>query len=163
MDIEKSYNDFWELVKDDDTFGKGMGASMESLQTFINYVHNYQATINDAGAGCSTYVLNEYFANVTSYDPDVNYLGKLKRLFKYTPSTEIKEADFTFYDYGNVERVPYMETFLNATRIGMYIDDAHDWMVMDEVNRLIKKYKHKIITFDTDKDIQGRYGLMILK
>ena len=154
----------------------GMASSLESMIAFANLVENPNATILNAGAGASSWVLRKIFKNVICTDPDAEYLEVVKNICStnniYTDNfivglDNVPVCDYTYYDYGNAVRMPCLELGLNKTKILAYVDDTDDRecciyerkFTYDLANKLgyhIEDCKEAI-------DEYGRWGVIIKK
>jgi hypothetical protein len=114
----------------------GMAASLESLVCFANAVAGPGATVLNAGAGASSWVLRKLFPRVVCTDPDPAYLHFVADLCgRHGLSTEVfvhplrvcPAAAFTFYDYGHWDvRWPMLAVAWERTEVAMYVDDTDD-------------------------------------
>ena len=120
----------------------GCAASFESLLAFRNEVLKcgfQNPSILDAGAGASSCLLRLWFTNVTTCDPDPDYMGQVqeanRRLRSETKVASLKDDryvvgysrekfDATFYDWGSgPQRLEHFDDAIQSSKL-VYFDDA---------------------------------------
>jgi hypothetical protein len=155
-----------------------MASSLESLVAFANRVENPEnSVILDAGAGASSWMLRSMFPHVVSTDPDAEYLDVVRKVCAaanlntegFIPLLENVHCttDYTYYDYGNSERVPNMELAIGMTLKLIYLDDTDDRpdCAKDRayIYSLAAKLGLKIEDCREANDQYGRWGVIITK
>lgn len=140
-----------------------MASSMESCVHFASLIGENDTLLN-AGAGASSWMFRKLVKNVTCTDPDKGYLDAVKQVVggdNYIHGIDsCPEVDFVYWDYGNSERVPFLEKGYSLARKAMYVDDCHDVQVADFVYQLAKKTGSKV-SDRVGLDGYGRFGLVI--
>jgi hypothetical protein len=155
-----------------------MASSLESCIEFAKIVKDKNALILNAGAGASSWVLRKIFPNVICTDPDPSYLEVVKNIcqigglntenFTTIPSGETPlpfRVDYCYYDYGNIERMPFLQKHIEATKIALYIDDSDDRPECSEYrNFVITNFgKYNLSDCREAKDQYGRWGIILKK
>jgi len=144
----------------------GMASSYESCMAFYEYIKDKNSSLLDAGAGVSTWMFRKLLKNVTSTDPDKDYLKVVKDIvggdLYITGIENCSEYDYVYWDYGNWQRIPTMHIGLNKCKKGMYIDDCHDREVLEYATKLAESNNCKIIQTNS-LDNYGRYGIILEK
>jgi hypothetical protein len=121
-----------------DGLPNGTAASLEAIREFARLVDDPDAVILNAGAGASSFLLRRLFRNVVCVDADPAYLELVRRICvangldgeRFIVGIEAAiDADFTFYDYGEIHdglRIGHHATAFRKTRRAIYFDDADD-------------------------------------
>lgn len=177
-DLKEYYKNYFKLFRDNAPkhmvewggYQKGeptgMASSYESCVSFSEYISDKNASILDAGAGVSSWMLRKMFPNTTSTDPDLEYLNVVKSIVGGINYIHLIENcttyDYVFWDYGNWQRIPMMQQGFNKCKYAMYIDDCHDNEVLQYATTLAKNNNCKIVNVNT-LDEYGRWGLIIEK
>ncbi len=154
----------------------GMASSLESMIAFANKVNDENATILNAGAGASSWVLRKLFKNVICTDPDVEYLDVVKNICvsggisgeNFIAGLEnVPVCDYTYYDYGNSVRMPCLSLGIDKTKILAYVDDTDDRECCKSERAFVYNFAktndfHIADCLDA-KDEYGRWGVFIFK
>lgn len=119
----------------------GCGASFESLLAFRNEVFGLglpRPRILDAGAGVSSCLLRLWFTNVTTCDPDADYMAQVQEANRrlrsetkvaslvderYVPGYPNDTYDATFYDWGLERRPEHFDDAIQHSKL-VYFDDT---------------------------------------
>jgi hypothetical protein len=116
----------------------GTACSLEAIRAFAHRVADPGATILNAGAGASSFLLRRMFRNVVCVDADARYLDLVRRICLenglggegFVVGLEsAPEADYTFYDYGEIDergRFGHCALAWRKTRKAIYFDDVDD-------------------------------------
>jgi hypothetical protein len=154
--------------------------SLESIVAYANYIfRSYKSgyhQILNAGAGASSWGLRAIFeahlGEVTSIDPHREYLhfvemvcGKNLQYQDFIVGFRFDEQyfDHVYYDYGDIERLPYLGAAIDLASKSLYIDDMQDAAYFEIVKKLCDKQKLKIIECPESLDEHGRFGIIIEK
>jgi len=155
----------------------GMASSLECCIEFSK-IATPDSVILNAGAGASSFVLRKLFPNVICTDPDKDYLEAVKRICGLAGlSTEnfiaieseadvLKlKADYTLYDFGNIQRMPYLKNHIEITAKALYIDDTDDRADCVEYrNFVFSNFRQYSITDCREAmDSYGRWGVILRK
>lgn len=144
----------------------GMASSYESCMSFYDHIVDKDSTLLDAGAGVSTWMFRKLLKNVTSTDPDKEYLEAVQKIVggdSYIFSIDnCSVYDYVYWDYGNWQRIPMMHIGFDKCKRAMYIDDCHDKEVLDYATELAEQNNCKIIQTNS-LDSYGRYGIILEK
>lgn len=162
-------------------------SSLEACIAYANYIvsnYNNNLDILNAGAGASSWMFRELFNRVMGNgvvvicaDPDIRYLNLVKQVcgklrggpYHHGLDWGNQTEPFThiFYDYGDIERLPYLGHAIDMTYKSLYIDDADDRACCapfrDIVIRLCEKKGLKWFDIEESRDEYGRRGLIIEK
>lgn len=151
----------------------GMASSLESCIEFAKIVKDKNAIILNAGAGASSWVLRKIFPNVICTDPDPTYLKVVQNICElgglstenFTIDNEIPMADYCYYDYGNIERMPFLKKHVEATKIALYIDDSDDRPECTEYRQFVLSNfsNYKLSDCREARDSYGRWGIILKK
>jgi len=154
----------------------GMASSLESMIAFANLVKDPNATVLNAGAGASSWVLRKLFKNVVCTDPDAEYLEVVKNICtKGGLNTDnfivglenVPVCDYTYYDYGNSVRMPCLPLGMNKTKILAYVDDTDDRECCTSERKFVyefaKEQNYKIQDCREANDEYGRWGVILTK
>ena len=157
----------------------GHAASMEALLSFIEAIQvrclqsceflDRLPEVWDAGSGASTAVLCNEGWNVTTFDPDHEYMDEVITTVKkmglkppmigqILPASQSGPCDACFYDYGTHHRLDFMPRFMRLTRSVFYIDDCHAPTIEVVAERLGQPYTWSL----SMKDEHHRYGMLIV-
>jgi len=166
----------------------GQAASFEALLAFRNCCRDAGLThvspILDAGAGASSAVLRNWFGNVTSCDPNAEYLIDVKKacaaLANFYKLPHLGSGDWVpgfpqsgvfdacFYDYGAIERKPNLEQAIRMTKHIVYVDDADNRADCLEMRMFVFETLNKVegwIPVDAlcAEDEHQRWGIMLVR
>lgn len=155
-----------------------MASSFESCIEFSKIIDNPNAKILSSGAGVSSWMIRKLFKNVYDTDPDLEYLKVVKNIceigglsgdnFIEIPKGDLPlndKYDYCYYDYGNIERMPYLKKHIEATKIALYIDDTDTRKDCSEYRNYVYKNfsNHKLIDCVEATDVYGRWGIILIK
>lgn len=154
-------------------------SSLESIIAYANYIIESKQMffILNAGAGASSFVLRKVFDRVVCVDPNKRYLNLIKLVCKenglqylgFGPINNIKPASFDhlYYDYGDIERLPYLGYAIELARKSIYIDDTdcRDECIPYRKHVIALAESMKLKWFDCKEalDEHGRAGIIIEK
>lgn len=153
----------------------GMASSLESMIAFANFVDNPNATILNAGAGASSWVLRKIFNNVVCTDPDAEYLEVVKKICSTKLNVDnfivglenVPTCDYTYYDYGNSVRMPSLSLGMSKTRIMAYVDDTDDRECCTWERKFVYDFAetegYRIQDCKEAIDEYGRWGVILRK
>ena len=181
MTIEEHYKEYFKLFRDHAPkemvewggYQKGeptgMASSLESILAFAKLVKDENATIINAGAGASSYILRAIFTNVICTDPDLEYLKVVKNICRIAGfntdnfQTGLAQGDYCYYDYGNIERIPEMQSFIDSTKYALYIDDCDTRPECKEMRDYVYSLPYKVEDCKEACDEYGRWGVILKK
>lgn len=160
-------------------------SSLESIIAYANYILEGQnkplefIEILNAGAGASSWMFRKLFKNVICTDPNKKYLKFIEHICEENKlqggifnhgmliGQEIDLFDHVYFDYGNIERLPYLGSAIDLALKSIYVDD---------VDRRACCFQYREITielcealhlkwFDCEEalDEYGRSGIIIVK
>lgn len=152
-------------------------SSLESIIAYAQYVIDRGiAPILNAGSGASSWMLRKLFPGfVIDVDPNKLYIEFVQFICS---KNEIDSKNFqegfihngiyhTFYDYGDIERLPYLGAAIDITRKSIYIDDtdARDECMPYRKHVIALAESMKLRWFDCKEslDQHGRAGIIIEK
>lgn len=152
-------------------------ATLESILEFADIVRDYDGIpiILNGGAGASSWMLRQMFKGlVTCADPHdlyreyVEYICAANNIDsdRFEKEVPIMFSTHTFWDYGDIERIPYLGSVIDSTLHCIYIDDTSDQQEHGLPFRelVIKLCDKKGLAWrDSKRDAQGRGGIIILK
>jgi len=147
----------------------GMASSLESILEFAKLVKDPDAVILNAGAGASSFILRQMFKNVICTDPDLKYLMVVKDICAKAGlntnnfMTGISDCDYCYYDYGNIERIPMMPRFIDATKHALYVDDCDTRAECKQMRDYVYSLGLNVKDCEAAKDEYGRWGVIIQK
>jgi hypothetical protein len=153
--------------------------SLESCIAYVNYIRSrwypgqYPSILN-AGAGASSWMFRNIFGNIVCADPHERYLRFVQKICRenniacYHFDKEIIYSDHNwfdhvYYDYGDIERIPYLGAVIDLAGKSLYIDDMQDADYQDIVVRLCQKKGIKWFICEESRDEHGRFGIIIEK
>jgi hypothetical protein len=160
----------------------GTASSLESIIVFSSLMEESNPVILNCGAGACSFVLRKLFRNVICCDPDEEYLICVKNTCAANGLSDndfivglenAPQADYTFYDYGNVgtsdggisTRKKYLPLVLTKTRVLLYADDADDRVVMRDYREFVRSFALMYgVSFEDAtmaKDKYGRWGVIL--
>lgn len=158
----------------------GTACSVEAVRAFARRVGDRDATVLNAGAGASSFLLRRLFPRVTCVDADAPYLDVVRGLCAAHGLSEegfvvglenAPDADFVFYDYGEITpaaRMGYHDMAYRKARRGVYFDDA------DDRPHAFPQYRRLVLDFAAGQgvaaedcrdatDRYGRWGVFLTK
>jgi hypothetical protein len=158
----------------------GTACSVEAIRAFAALVGDPAAVILNAGAGASSFLLRRMFRNVVCVDADPAYLDVVRRIcIEHGLSGDgfvvglerAPDADFTFYDYGEINRearMRYHSLAYRKSRTAVYYDDA------DDRPHAFPQYRQVVLDFAASqgavaqdcraaRDCYGRWGVVVHK
>jgi len=144
----------------------GMASSLESCLCFYDAIDAKESTLLDAGAGASTWIFRKLLKNVTSTDPDQNYLRIVESIVggeSYVAGIEnCQTHDYVYWDYGhgNSIRTQLMDIGLSKCKIAMYVDDCHDHEINSYMQSLASRNNCNVI-YPKSLDTFGRFGAIV--
>jgi hypothetical protein len=155
----------------------GMASSLESCLAFAKLVKRKDAVILNAGAGASSWVLRKMFKKVICTDPDERYLEVVKNICAkggldvsnfIVGIQNVPHCDYCYYDYGNIVRIPTLDSAVKLTKHKLYVDDTDDRECCKEYRDFIYDYaaKNDNLTIEDcidAKDEHGRWGVILSK
>ena len=177
------FDTFWSVASDRSRryYGEkgpsGHAAGLESLLYFAGLVielmpDSWQdASVIDAGAGASSAILRTYFRDVTSCDPDPDYLGQVERACaemglppgRWVEGVPTEAADATFYDFGRSERIPKFASFLDLSRKLIWVDDAQVREMLEICTAVCAERGLELRTARGANDNLGRFGAYAIR
>lgn len=153
-------------------------SSLESIIAYANYIltngEEYDTILN-AGSGASSWMLKKLFKNVTDIEPNHRYskfveivCNCAKGDFINSFSNLLHENFYhIYYDYGNIERLPYLGYAIEVAYKSLYIDDSdcrdECMPYRNHVIDLCKAMGLKYFDCLDAKDEHGRWGIIIEK
>lgn len=161
--------------KPNDTAG-----SLESVIAYaahIQFHYGNEDRILNAGAGASSWMLRKLFKDVCCHDPHNQYLtfvahvchlnGFKNLVFReglfFGDYADGGMFDHCYYDYGSIERIPYLGSAIDQTTHSLYIDDMQDTTYYELVKKLCAVKGLSIIECPESIDEYGRFGIIIEK
>lgn len=113
-------------------------SSLESIIAYANYIGKVtgEMPILNAGAGASSWMLRKIFKQVSCVEPHGRYLSLVREVLcqnalYYNNMYHGMEAirftsyyDHVYYDYGDIERIPYLGLAIDIARKSIYVDDS---------------------------------------
>ena len=149
----------------------GTSSSLESVIAYANYIDNPKATILNAGAGASSWMLRKLFKDVVCIDPNLKYLHFVERICggeRYWRGFGTTYTfDHIYFDYGDIERLPYLGRAIDIARKSIYVDDVDNRSCAvpyrDTVIRLCEAMNLKWFDCVEAKDEYERWGIIIEK
>jgi hypothetical protein len=163
-----------------DGLPNGTACSQEAIRVFASLVDDPSAVILNAGAGASSFLLRRLFPRVVCVDSDPGYLEIVRQICvahglsgeDFVVGLEnAPDADFTFYDYGEITaagRLAYHRMAYRKTRRAVYYDDA------DDRPHGFPRFRQLLIDFAASqgltaedrrdaRDAYGRWGVVLRK
>jgi hypothetical protein len=158
----------------------GTACSLEAIRAFARLVDDPDAVLLNAGAGASSFLLRRLFRNVVCVDGDATYLEIVRRICVdqglsgegFVVGLEnAPEADYTFFDYGEISSQAAARDYALAyrkTRKAVYFDDA------DDRPHAFPRYRQLLLEFAASQgapaedcraatDAYGRWGVVVRK
>jgi hypothetical protein len=158
----------------------GTACSVEAIRAFARLVEEPNAVILNAGAGASSFLLRRLFKNVVCVDEDAHYLDIVRRTCLengldgshfIVGLEDAPAADYTFYDYGEINeqaRLGHYSLAWRKTRRAIYFDDA------DDRPHAFPHYRRLVLDFAASqgaaaedcrdaRDRYGRWGVIVRK
>jgi hypothetical protein len=155
----------------------GMASSFECLMAFKDLATTDSKILN-AGAGASSFVLRHIFPNIVCTDPDRDYLEAVKDIcflaglntdnfIAIEKQSEVLKlnSDYTLYDFGNHQRMPFLENHIKITKHALYIDDTDDRADCLEYRNFVQNNfsQYKLTDARFACDSYGRWGIILSK
>lgn len=161
-------------------------SSLESIIAYANYINRspkiYEKgpIILNAGAGASSWMFRKLFDDVICADPNKRYLELIQKICSennlrahnfqehmLVSASLYGRVDHVYFDYGDIERLPYLGSAIDAALFSIYVDDVDNrpgsfpyrQMVID----LCKKLNLKWFDCTESLDSHGRAGIIIEK
>lgn len=158
-------------------------SSLESIIAYANYILNSGAKIEllNAGSGCSSWMFRKIFENriIFCVDPNIHYNDFIKKIcvengiwaenFRSSSLSVIRLESFpyVYYDYGDIERLPYLGSAIDVATKSIYVDDVDNRpeckMYREIVIKLCERKGYKWFDVPESKDEHGRSGIIIEK
>lgn len=153
-------------------------SSLESCVAYVNFINEFarnERSLLNAGAGASSWMFRQLLkTDVACCDPVVEYLGLVKEVCRDTRgefnlgfNVSWKFVDHIYFDYGSIERLPYLGKAIDMARKSIYVDDVDTrpgcLPYRDHVIALCKEMGLKWIDCKEALDKNGRWGIIILK
>lgn len=151
-------------------------SSLESIIAYANYIltnYNKNDRILNAGSGASSWMLRNLFNNVIDIEPNKKYAEFISlvcgydRLAFISNWADIRFNDHCYYDYGSIERLPYLGCAIENVSKSIFCDDTD---CRDEcmpyrkhVIALCEAMGFKWFDCEGSKDEHGRSGIIIEK
>ena len=157
----------------------GTSSSLESIIAYANYINDKHATILNAGAGASSWMLRKLFRSVVCIDPNERYLQLVQKVcnennvssdrfyHSFDGIKTTKKYDCVYFDYGNIERLPYLGSAIDIAIKSCYVDDTdcrdECKPYREHVYDLCKAMNLKCFDCTEALDKHGRFGVIIEK
>lgn len=155
-------------------------SSLESIIAYANYILKSGSAkwLLNAGSGASSWMFRKLFDRVVCIDPNERYNDLVELICSkngldsdnFYTSFDIQNRfpfNHVFYDFGNIERLPYLGSAIDIAIISVYCDDTDcrdDCKPYREhVYDLCKAMKLKCFDCVEALDEHGRYGVIIEK
>lgn len=155
----------------------GTSSSLESIIAYSNYINDDSPILLNAGAGASSWMFRKLFQKVTCIDPNEHYLNFIKYIFdenklKYWYGFQSNfyfshKFEHVFYDYGSIERLPFLGCAIPLATKSIYVDDSdcrdECMPYRNHVIDLCKSMGLKWFDCKESLDVHGRAGIIIEK
>ncbi len=140
-------------------------SSLESLIAYANYINEGNGNILNAGAGVSSWIFRKLFREVVCIDTNNHYLDLISLICGFSKLN--LQFDHVYYDYGTIERLPYLGSAIDIARKSIYVDDVDSreqcLPYRETVIKLCEAMKLKWFDLPGSKDEHGRSGIVIEK
>lgn len=168
-------------------------SSLESIIAYVNYAERRAKETNwvgdidilNAGAGASSWMFRaiaedhpELKLDITCIDPNGKYLVFVNRLLHdcglsvssmgtgFAPWLKPK-YDHIYYDYGDIERIPYLGLVIDKATMSVYVDDVGlkqgAYSYREIVIKLCETKKLRWFDCEESLDSSNRAGIIIEK
>lgn len=156
----------------------GTSSSLESIIAYVNYIirtTGEKPKILNAGAGASSWMFRNIYPHefITCIDPNKKYLDLVKkvcggdRYFQGFDTIRNERFDHIYWDYGNIERLPYLGYAIDMAKSSVYVDDVDNRSCAvpyrDTVIRLCQAMNLRWFDCTEAKDEYERWGIIIEK
>lgn len=170
---EHAIDEYAELSYGTDKIENGTSSSLESIIAYTRYIDDSTAKILNAGAGASSWMFRQLFRDVTCTDPNEFYLEFIRKLCTSRQGPFQRDMFFThkfdhvYFDYGDIERLPYLGSAIDLAKKSVYVDDTDKRecckFYREFVIDLCKSLKLEYRDLEEATDKEGRGGLIIIK
>lgn len=162
-------------------------SSLESIIAYANYIFNENSGTSvtkllNAGAGASSFMFREIFNGVMCIDSHSKYLELVEKVCKTQQagnwsiksgfgnsfaSVQNRRFDHVYFDYGDIERLPFLGYAIELATKSVYVDDSdcrdECMPYRNHVIDLCKAMGLKYFDCLDAKDEHGRWGIIIEK
>lgn len=155
-------------------------SSLESIVAYANYIKGIEGAravhLLNAGAGASSWMFRKIFGAVICADPHKRYMHLVRMIClenklyagQFQNNMHVYGKVYhVYYDYGSIERLPFLGSAIEQAMISVYVDDVGEGApykpYRDHVIALCESMKLKWFDCKESLDEYGRAGIIIQK